>query len=312
LIARADFSRLIMGVWRIGEWGLGPSEVAGLIEGCLELGIDTFDLADIYDDYRCEAKFGAALSTSPGLKSRTRLISKCGIALVSPNRPHHRVTHYNTSREHILASVEHSLTALGVERLDLLLIHRPDPLMDADEVAEAFDALKRAGKVSAFGVSNFLPHQFDLLQSRLDQPLVANQLEVSLLRPDALFDGSLDQAQRLRIMPQAWSPLGGGRLAFEPSDSALGLTLARLGRGLNATPEQLAIAWLLRHPARIHPVFGSGKLERIRLLVEAQTLALDHQQWFELLEAARGYEVPERGMKRFTMEMPWQAVRHLG
>lgn len=285
------FSRLILGTWRIGAWELDPVGVARLVEGCLDLGIDTFDLADIYESYACEAMFGAALDAVPGLRSRIRIISKCGIALVKPNRPLHRVQHYDTSRAHIVASAEHSLSALGVERLDLLLIHRPDPLMDADEVAEAFGQLRREGKVAAFGASNFLPHQFELLQSRLDQPLVTNQLEVSLLHTGPLFDGSLDQAQRLRFRPQAWSPLGGGRLSREP-DSPLGRALARLGRDLGATPEQLAIAWLLRHPAQIHPVLGSGKLERIRLLAEAQTLHLDRQSWFELLEAAVGHKVP--------------------
>lgn len=287
-----EFSRLIMGVWRIGDWGLSPAGVAGLVEGCLDLGIDTFDLADIYHGYQCEAMFGAALTASPGLKSRIKLISKCGIGLVAPNRPLHRVKHYNTSREHIVASAENTLTALDAERLDLLLIHRPDPLMEADEVAAAFSELRRAGKVAAFGVSNFLPHQIDLLQSRLEQPLVANQVEISLWRTEALFDGTLDQAQRLRVMPQAWSPLGGGRLSREPGDSALGRVLARLGQDLNATPGQVAIAWLLRHPARIHPLLGTGKLARLRALVQAQDLVLDRQAWFELLEAASGHEVP--------------------
>jgi predicted oxidoreductase len=287
-----DFSRLILGTWRIGAWELSSAQIANLIEGCLDLGIDTFDLADIYNSYGCEEMFGAALQASPGLKSRIKLISKCGIALVKPNRPLHRVQHYNTSRAHIIASAEQSLRAVGVERLDLLLIHRPDPLMDADEVAEAFSELQRTGKVAAFGVSNFLPHQFELLQSRLEQPLQTNQLEVSLLHSEPLFDGSLDQAQRLRIRPQAWSPLGGGRLSQQAADSPLGQTFARLGRDLDATPEQLAIAWLLRHPAGIHPVLGSGKLERIRLLVDAQHIALDLQHWFELLEAAVGHKVP--------------------
>ncbi len=288
----ADFSRLILGLWRIGEWGFNPSEVARLIEGCLDLGLDTFDLADIYHDHRCEGMFGAALRASPGLKTRIKVISKCGISLVTPSRPHHRVKHYDTSRRHILASVEHSLAELGLEKLDLLLLHRPDPLLDADEIAETFQTLTRRGLVAAFGASNCLPHQFDLLQSRLDEPLVAHQLEISLLHPEPLFDGSLDQAQRLRVMPQAWSPLGGGRLAGAPRDSALSRALASLGQELSATPEQLAIAWLLRHPADIHPVLGTGRLERIRRLVEAQSLALDRQQWFALLEAARGCEVP--------------------
>jgi predicted oxidoreductase len=164
--------------------------------------------------------------------------------------------------------------------------------MNADEVAEAFTELHRNGKVAAFGASNFLPHQFDLLQSRVVQPLRANQIEVSLLQPNALFDGTLDQTQRLRVIPQAWSPLGGGRLSREPADSVLGRVLHRLGHELNATPEQLAIAWLLRHPARIHPVLGSGNMAHLRSLVAAQQLLLDRQQWFELLQAATGREVP--------------------
>lgn len=287
-----DFSRLIFGVWRIGQWGLDPQGLAALIEGCLDLGIDTFDLADIYHGYRCEPMFGVALRAVPTLKARLRLISKCGIAPINASRPLTRVQHYNTSREHIVASVNTTLAALGVERLDLLLIHRPDPLMDADDVAAAFGELHRSGKVAAFGVSNFLPHQLDLLQSRLEQPLVTNQVELSLLRPEPLFDGTLDQAQRLRMRPQAWSPLGGGRLSLEPVESSLGRVLAQLGQELDATPEQLAIAWLLKHPAQIHPVLGSGKLERIRLMVKAADLALDRQHWFQLLEAARGFPVP--------------------
>jgi len=287
-----EFSRLILGLWRIGDWGLSPAGVAGLVQACLDLGIDTFDLADIYHDHACEAMFGAALRTAPALRPRVRLITKCGISLVGPARPQHRVKHYNTSREHLVASADHSLRALGVERLDLLLIHRPDPLMEADEVAEAFGTLRRAGKVAAFGVSNFLPHQVDLLQSRLEEPLLAHQLEVSLGQTRALFDGTLDQAQRLRISPQAWSPLGGGRLLQTLPESPLGQTLALLCRDLEATPEQVAIAWLLRHPARIHPVLGSGNPERLRRLAQAQDIHLDRQQWFQLLEAATGEEVP--------------------
>lgn len=285
-------SPLIQGLWRIGAWGLSAAELARLVEGCLDLGIDTFDLADIYHGYQCEALFGEALRAAPSLRARIRVITKCGIALVKPARPLHRVQHYNTGRAHIVASAEHSLAAMGLDRLDLLLIHRPDPLMDADEIAGAFSDLHRAGKVAAFGVSNFLPHQFDLLQSRLDQPLATNQVEISLLRTEPLFDGTLDQAQRLRVRPQAWSPLGGGRLGREPAESPLGQALAQVGRELGATPEQLALAWLLRHPAGIQPVLGSGKLERIRALFRARDIDLDRQHWFQLLEAARGFPVP--------------------
>jgi predicted oxidoreductase len=285
-------SRLIQGIWRIGDWGLDSAGVANLIEARLDLGINTFDLADIYNDYQCEALFGAALAQRPQLKSRVHLISKCGIALMSAARPTHRIKHYNTSREHMLQSVDHSLAALGVERLDTLLIHRPDPLMDADEITEAVTALQRAGKIKHFGVSNFLPHQFDLLQSRLDKPMVVNQVEVSLLHTDGLFDGTLDQCQRLRVVPQAWSPLAGGAIAALDPASLSGQVLDKVAAAFDATREQIAIAWLLKHPSGIRPVVGSGKIERIQALVEAEKIELDRQQWFELLEAARGCEVP--------------------
>lgn len=285
-------SRFVLGLWRIGQWGMSSEQVASLINACLDLGIDTFDVADIYGDYQCESMLGAALQTNPTLKSRIKLISKCGIALVSQARPAHRVKHYNTSREHIIASVENSLVCLGVEKLDLLLIHRPDPLMDAEVIADAFGSLKRAGKLEGFGVSNFLPHQFDLLQSRLNEPLRTNQIEVSLLHLDSLFDGTLDQCQRLNVKPQAWSPLAGGLLAHQHEETPLSRTLSRLGNELGVTREQLAIAWLLRHPAGIRPILGSGKLHRIRELIDAQNIELDRQLWFELLEAAMGHAVP--------------------
>jgi predicted oxidoreductase len=198
------------------------------------------------------------------------------------------VKHYNSSREHIIASAENSLSCLGVDTLDLLMIHRPDPLLDADEIAAAFEQLKRAGKVQGFGVSNFLPHQFELLQSRCDEPLLVNQIEVSLLHLDSLFDGTLDQCQRLRVTPQAWSPLAGGALSRQQGESSLGRTLSRVAHEFEVSSEQLAIAWLLRHPARISPVLGTGKLQRIRELVEAQNIEMDRQVWFELFEAARG------------------------
>lgn len=285
-------SRMILGFWRIAQWDMSPKQVADLVCACLDMGIDTFDVADIYSDYQCESMLGAALQTNPALKSRIKLISKCGIALVSPARPAHRIKHYNTSREYIVASVENSLACLGVEKLDLLLIHRPDPLMNADEIADAFEQLKRAGKVEEFGVSNFLPHQFELLQSFLDRPMRTNQIEISLMHLNSLFDGTLDQCQRLGVMPQAWSPLGGGRLTHLVEETPLCRTLTRLGHELGVTREQLAVAWLLRHPARICPVLGSGNLQHIRDQADAQRVVLDRQSWFELLEAAQGQPIP--------------------
>lgn len=285
-------SRLILGLWRIAEWRKNPTEMAEFIGACIDLGIDTFDLADIYADYQCESMFGLALRADPTLRTRIKLISKCGIALVTQSRPFHRVKHYDTSAKHIIGSVENTLRDLGVDKLNLLLIHRPDPLMSGDEVADTFERLKLEGKVDSFGVSNFLPHQFDLLQSCVKQPLNTNQVEISLSHLAPFFDGTLDQCQKLGISPQAWSPLAGGALAQMQEETALKRKLSRICSELNMTQEQVAIAWLLRHPARIRPVIGSGNLLHIRSLVEAQDIRLDRQIWFELLQAAMGREVP--------------------
>jgi len=290
-----EFSRLVAGVWRLGEWGMDTRALLGFIHGCLDLGITTFDNADIYGGYTCEGLFGAALAAEPGLRDRLELVTKCGIQLVTSSRPGNRVHHYDTGRDHIVAAAENSLRELQTDRLDLLLIHRPDPLLDADEVAEAFGALWAAGKVRHFGVSNFMPWQFHLLQSRLDFPLVTNQIELSVLALDPLHDGTLDQAQRLRVPPMAWSPLAGGRL-FDGGDERAGRVRAALeevGRELGgAAADQVALAWLLRHPARVLPVLGSGKVERIHAAAMAEGLRLDRQQWFAVWEASAGREVP--------------------
>ena len=209
-----ELSRLVWGAWRsVGTPETDtPTKLARLIEACLELGITTFDHADIYGGYRAEALFGAALREWKGLRSRIELVTKCGIALVGSERPAHRVKHYDSSGAHIRHSLEASLRLLGTDHVDLLLLHRPDPLMDADETAGALEQLVHAGKTRAVGVSNHTPAQIDLLQARLAIPLVTNQVELSLMQPAVLFDGMLDHAQLRRMAPMAWSPLGGGSL----------------------------------------------------------------------------------------------------
>jgi predicted oxidoreductase len=224
-----------------------------------------------------------------------QLITKCGIKLVSKNRPAHQIKHYDTSRVHIVESVETSLRLLRTDHVDVLLIHRPDALMDADEVAEAFQALRRAGKLLHVGVSNFAPSQFELLASRLDAELVTNQLEISVAHIDAFLDGSLDLCQRRRVSPMAWSPLSGGRLFTGRDERSVGLrqALTAVGHQVGgATLDEVALAWLLTHPARIVPVLGTGKLERIRAAVRAETLRLSREQWFTLWCASTGKEVP--------------------
>lgn len=288
-------SRLALGLWRLASWGLSDGEVLDLVHGSIDLGITTFDHADIYGDYAAEELFGRALALEPSLRHRLQLVTKCGIKVVSARRPAHRLKHYDTSREHIVASAENSLRVLNTDHLDLLLIHRPDPLLDADEVAEAFQALRVAGKVLHFGVSNFTPWQFDLLASRLPMPLVTNQVELSLLNMEVLGDGTVDQCQRLGISPMAWSPLAGGRLFRDDDARALRVrrALEDVGRELGGAPAgQVALAWVLRHPARIVPLLGSGKLERIRSAAAAAGLRLSREQWFALWTASAGQEVP--------------------
>jgi predicted oxidoreductase len=291
-----ELSRLVWGAWR----SLGnpetdtPTKLARLIEGCLELGITSFDHADIYGGYRAEALFGQALREWRGDRARIELVTKCGIALVGPERPGHRVHHYDTSAAHIRHALEASLRLLGTDHVDLLLLHRPDPLMDADETARALEHLVRAGKTRAVGVSNHSPAQLDLLQARLPFPLVTNQVELSLLHTAPLIDGTLDQAQSLRMAPMVWSPLGGGRLFDQatPQAQRVGPVLGRIAARHGVGPACLALAWLLRLPSRPLPVIGSGRLDRLRDLAMAERVELDRQSWFELYEASLGHEVP--------------------
>jgi predicted oxidoreductase len=288
-------SRMVMGLWRLVSWQLTGQELLHLVHTCLDMGMTTFDLADIYGDYTCEELFGRALEREAGLRHRLQLVTKCGVKLVSSQRPGHQLKHYDTSYAHIITSADQSLAMLHTDRLDLLLIHRPDPLMDPDEVARAFHDLWQSGKVLHFGVSNFTPAQFDLLASRLDFPLVTNQVELSVLHMDVLHDGTVDQCLRLGLSPMAWSPLGGGRLfdADGPRAVRVREALAEVGEELGgASLDQAALAWILRHPAHIVPILGSGKIDRLRREAASTNLTLSRQQWFAIWTASAGHAVP--------------------
>jgi len=282
-------SRLVQGFWRLARWDLTPGALVELVEECLELGITTMDHAAVYGGYSAEERFGAALASRPELRDRMRIVSKCGIRMVHQSRPEHRIGHYDTSRAHIVESAENSLRRLRTDRLDLLLIHRPDPLLEADAVAAAFDALRTAGKVLHFGVSNFTPAQLELLLDRVPD-LATNQVEVSVTELGAFGDGTLDQLQRLRLRPMAWSPLGGGAL-FGDGERAVRVrrALESVGEALGgAGADQAALAWLLAHPSGIVPVLGTGKRERIRAAAEAARLTLTREQWFSIWIASGG------------------------
>jgi predicted oxidoreductase len=290
-----QFSRIALGLWRLNEWKLITGQIINFIETAIEMGITTFDHADIYGGYACEELFGKALSEKPSLRDKMEIVTKCGIKLVSDKRPENMFHSYDTSKAHIFQSVENSLKNLHAGFIDVLLIHRPDPLMNAEEVADAFSELKKSGNVKYFGVSNFAPFQFNLLQSALDFPLVTNQVEVSVLKMDAMHDGTLDQCQQLGISPMAWSPFGGGELFWGNSEKTNRVRneLQKIGDELgNVSVDQVAIAWLLRHPAGMVPVLGTGKISRIKSAIAATETEITRDQWFRIWSASAGVEVP--------------------
>lgn len=285
-------STIVAGVWRMAAWNWTPQERLRWIEHCLDLGVTSFDHADIYGGYTVEGLFGEALALAPSLRARMQLVTKCGIQLRVEARPATRVKHYDTSAAHIVRSVEQSLASLRTDHIELLLLHRPDALMNADEVATAFEQLRTAGKVGAFGVSNYTPAQYELLQART--PLVTNQVECHPLHLAPLFDGTFDQAQRLRARPMIWSPLAGGALLTSDNENARRVrdVLARIGAQHGVSAATIAFAWLLRLPSRPHPITGSRRIEAVQEAVAATRITLDVQDWTDILVAATGKDVP--------------------
>ncbi len=293
-LKKDNISPYIIGTMRLGTWGsnLSTPEYENFIESCLDLGLIDFDHADIYGHYTTEEDFGNVLKSRKDLRQKIRITTKCGIKLVSENRPNHLIKSYDLTPEHIEASVEKSLKSLHTDYLDVLLLHRPDYLFNPYEIAEVFSKLKKEGKVLAFGVSNFSPSQFDLLNSLT--PLITNQVEISLLHRNAFEDGTLDQCQKLKVIPSAWSPLGGGLLFGDSSDKkiqAIQKVLAGLSEKYNAATDQILYAWLRKHPAGIIPVLGTSKIERIQAAHKALNISLTHEEWYQLWEASLGREI---------------------
>ncbi|OEH93366.1 aldo/keto reductase [Bacillus solimangrovi] len=289
-----EVSRIVHGHWRLNDWNISNEEILTLIEQTRELGITTIDHADIYGSYTCEEQFGQALALKPSLRSELELITKCGIKLISDNRPSHNIKHYDTSKEHIIHSVETSLKSFRTDYIDLLLIHRPDFYMNPEEVAETFAMLKQQGKVLNFGVSNFSPSQFSMLDSYLDFPLVTNQIEISPLFLDYFMNGGIDQCLERRFSPMAWSPLAGGNLFSSTDERAVRVrtALEKVRDEVGAhSIDEVAYAWLLNHPAKIIPVFGSSKLDRINSAVNAMSIRLSNEQWYKIWISSTGKDV---------------------
>lgn len=285
------YSRIIAGTMTWGQWGrqFSTSEMAALINECAQMGITTFDHADIYGGYTTEAEFGKAFETSGIQRENLQFISKCGIQYPSEERPL-EVKHYEYGTDYIIQSAVGSLENLKTDYLDLLLLHRPSPLMDPEEVAAAFSALRDSGKVRSFGVSNFTPSQVALIASAV--PLEAHQFECSLTEDVALWNGVLDDCITNGRTAMSWSPLGSYFREKNGRNLRIAKCLEPLCEKYQATVSQLLLAWLLRHPAGIHPVVGTTRGARLKESLQALDLELELQDWFAMLVASQGKKVP--------------------
>ncbi|MGC9401171.1 aldo/keto reductase [Vibrio genomosp. F10] len=290
-----ELSELVQGYWRMAEWGMTPQERLTFLKQHIELGVTTVDHADIYGGYECETLFGQGLALDQSVRDEIQIVTKCDINLCTSHHPDRKINHYDTSATHIHQSVNNSLTRLGVENVDVLLIHRPDVLMDADEVAEAFTELHKVGKVKHFGVSNFSPAQFELLQSRLGKSLVTNQVEINPLNFEVAHDGTLDHLQMKRIRPMAWSCLAGGSLFNGTTEQEKRvikeLEALRLEIGAESI-DQVIYAWVRRLPSNPIAIIGSGKIERVKAAVSSLELELTREQWYRVWVASKGHGVP--------------------
>lgn len=290
---KPTFSKLIAGVMKWGVWGakFNTKDYVQMIEACFEVGVTSFDHADIYGHYTTEAEFGQALAMQPKWRSQMQLITKCGIQTLAPNRPENKIKFYNTSKAYIIQSAEQSLKNLQTDYLDALLIHRPDPLMNGEEIAAAFDHLKQSGKVLHIGVSNFTTSQVEMLLKCCKVEI--NQIECSVVNMKAMYNGVLDQCQTLEILPMAWSPLGGGKLFGEGDERNMRLEAVCkiLGEKYALNENQILLSWLMMHPSNMLPVLGTAKPTRWKELIKANKDILTKEEWFMVWRASTGEEV---------------------
>ncbi|WP_339664275.1 aldo/keto reductase [Maribacter arcticus] len=284
------YSRIIAGTMTWGKWGKKHStkEMIELMNHCLENNITTFDHADIYGDYTTEEQFGKAFTESSIKRENIQIISKCGIQFDAEERSN-KVKHYDYNKDYIIWSVERSLKMLRTEYLDMLLLHRPSPLMNPSEIAAAISKLKKEGKIKQFGVSNFTPSQIKLIEK--ETKVDANQVEYSLSSNEVMNDGTLDDCIINERLAMSWSPLGNYFREESQANKRIKNVLSDLTKKYNATEDQLLLAWILKHPSKIHPVVGTATPKRLKLAMDAVNIEMELQDWFALLEANEGNEV---------------------
>lgn len=287
----SNYSRIIAGCMSWGKWGkqFSTQEMIAQMYLTLEVGITTFDHADIYGDYTTEQQFGTAFFESGIERESIQLISKCGIQNEGETR-NNKIKHYNYSKEYIIWSVEKSIKDLKTDYLDLLLLHRPSPLMHPDEIAAAISELKEQGKILDFGVSNFTPSQVNLINSKT--PISVNQIEFSLTQHTAMHNGTLDQILQQEILPMSWSPLGTYFKEQNEANTRIKKVLDNLTKKYNATEDQVLLAWILKHPSKVSPVIGTTNKTRIENAVKALKIDLELEDWFTMLVEYQGHKIP--------------------
>jgi predicted oxidoreductase len=290
-----EFSPYLVGTMRLGKWGenFDTNRWIGYIEQAISMGLRDFDHADIYGDYSTEADFGKAIQEKPHLREKMQITTKCGIKMPAENRPEYSIKSYDSGEKHIVQSVENSLRNLHTDYIDVLLLHRPDFLMNPNEIAEIFEKLKDDGKVRFFGLSNFSVSQFEMIHSLY--PLVTHQIEISVHHLHAFEDGQLDQLLTKNIQPSAWSPLGGGHFkpkAQNEKNQNMEKCLRSLCEKYEVTTAQLMLLFLKKHPSGIIPVLGTSKIERLKEALAVGSKNLEKEDWYALYSAAKGEELP--------------------
>ena len=290
-MSKISFSKIIAGTMTWGAWGknCNTEQMVSLMNSCLESGISTFDHADIYGGYTTEKDFGKAFSESKISRNAIQLISKCGIQMMSENRSN-TIKHYSYSKDYIIASAEQSLKHLQTDYLDLLLLHRPSPLMQADEISEAVEKLTTSGKILDFGVSNFTPSQCDLIETKTK--INYNQIEFSITHLEPMLDGSLDHMQTNRITPMCWSPLGTVFRKDNDQSQRIQRVANELATKYEVSNDIILLAWILKHPSGILPVCGTSDEKRLVNLMQATTIEMELEDWFSLWTASIGNDIP--------------------
>jgi len=290
-MSKTTLSPIIAGAMNWGIWdkNLNTKEMDNIIHLCLENKITTFDHADIYGDYTTEADFGKALVSSKIDRTKIQLISKCGIQMVTKNR-NNSIKHYEYSKDYIIWSVENSLKNLATEYLDVLLLHRPSPLMQADEIAEAVTQLKADGKIVDFGLSNFTASQTELIRQKTE--VCFNQIQFSATHHEAMLDGSLDYMQTNGIRPMSWNPLGSVFREDNEQTRRMKKLLAQLVAKYGVGSDTILLSWILQHPAQVIPIAGTVNVARIQALMKATELPLEKEDWFAIWSGSMGKNVP--------------------